>query len=172
MSQDRRGFFAPTPGGEACHDYDATHILAMAHRTTDYRQDDIQASLRKALDAIFSTCNSDGGFCQSKSKLSGLMDFFKYVPTYFSNRSPYLWYYRARVSLGIVLKRKNEIYNGWIRKPILWNESNLWDTWFRSLALAEIAQTIKNPILQDFRNVNFHKIPGLGYFPQQSESLT
>ena len=166
MSQDRRGFFAPTPGGEACHDYDAVHILAMAFRITDYRRDDIQASLQKALDAILSTCNSDGGFCQSKSKLSGLTDFLKYVPTYFSNWSPYLWYYRARVSFGTVLKQKNEIYNGWIQKPILWNESNLWDTWFRSLALAEIVQTINEPVLQDFKDVNFHKTPGLGYFPQ------
>ena len=138
----------------------------MAFRITDYRRDDIQASLQKALDAILSTCNSDGGFCQSKSKLSGLTDFLKYVPTYFSNWSPYLWYYRARVSFGTVLKQKNEIYNGWIQKPILWNESNLWDTWFRSLALAEIVQTINEPVLQDFKDVNFHKTPGLGYFPQ------
>ena len=110
MSQDRRGFFAPTPGGEGCHDYDAIHILAMAHRITDYRQDDIQAALNKALDAILNTHNSDGGFCQSKSKLTTLSDFFKYVPTYLSNHSPYLWYYRAKVSLGTTLKRKNKIY--------------------------------------------------------------
>ncbi len=166
MSQDRQGFFAPTPGGEACHDYDAIHILAMAHRTTGYRRDDIQESLNKALDAIQTNYNSDGGFCQSKSKLTGFTDFFKYVPTYFSNRSPYLWYYRAKVSFRTVLKRKKEIYNGWIQKPILWNESNLWDTWFRSLALAEIVHTIKDPVLQDFRDANFHKTPGLGYFPK------
>lgn len=166
MSQDKQGFFAPTPGGESCHDYDAVHILAMAHRTTEYRRSDIESCLRKALNAILSTYNSDGGFCQSKSKLTDLMDFLRYVPTYFSNRSPYLWYYRNKVSLGTVLKQKNKIYNGWIQKPRLWNESNLWDTWFRSLALAEIARTIEDSTLQDFRDVNFHKIPGLGYFPQ------
>lgn len=166
MSQDRRGFFAPTPGGEACHEYDAIHILVVACRKTDYRKDEIEACLSRAHKALLSTRNSDGGFCQSKSKLLGLTDFFKYVPTYFSNLSPYLWYYRTRVSLGTMLKRKNKIYNGWTQKPRLWNESNLWDTWFRCLALAEIAQIINDPVLQDFRDVNFHKIPGLGYFPQ------
>ena len=165
MSQDKKGFFAPTPGGEACHDYDAVHILAMAQRTTDHRKNEIQSCLSKAFEAILTTRNSDGGFCQSKSELAGLPDFFRYFPTYFSNRSPYLWYYRAGSSAAALLKKNNAIYTGWTEKPRFQNESNLWDTWFRCLALAEITHTIDTK-LQDFRKVNFHKTPGLGYFPQ------
>jgi len=164
MSQDKQGFFAPTPGGEACHDYDAIHILAMAHRTTDYRKGEIEACLSKAFDAILSTRNGDGGFCQSKCKLTSLKDFLRYIPVYFSNGSPHLWYYRAKTSLVTVLKRKKLIHTGWTEKPRFWNESNLWDTWFRCLALAEIAHTIDDSMLESFRNVNFHKTPGLGYF--------
>ncbi|MGD2095010.1 MAG: hypothetical protein PVH77_08405 [Phycisphaerales bacterium] len=166
MSQDKRGFFAPTPGGEACHDYDAVHILAMAYRKSDYRRDEIEACLSRALEALPGTQNSDGGFCQSKCKMTNLTDFFRYIPFYFSNSSPYLWYYRAKTSLAAVLKQKNPVYTGWVEKPRFWNESNLWDTWFRCLVLAEIAHTIDNGRLEDFRNVNFHKTPGLGYFPQ------
>lgn len=164
MSQDRRGFFAPTPGGEACHDYDAIHILIMAHRITDYRKDEIEVCLSKAFDAILNTRNSDGGFCQSKCKLTSVIDFFRYVPFYFSKSSSYLWYYRARACLATLLKWKNLIYTGWTEKPRFWNESNLWDTWFRCLALAEIAHVINDKTVEDFRSVNFHKTPGLGYF--------
>ena len=122
--------------------------------------------LSKAFEAILSTQNGDGGFCQSKYQLTGLPDFFRYLPIYFSNRSPYLWYYRARASLAVLLKKNNTIYTGWTEKPRFWNESNLWDTWFRCLALAEIVHCLDNPSLQDVNNVNFLKTPGLGYFPQ------
>ena len=170
-SQDKSGFFAPTPGGEACHDYDAIHTLAMAHRTTDYRKDEIEACMHRAFHAILSTRDGKGGFCQSKCELTGLMDFLKYIPFYLSNRSGYLWYYRARASFAALLRKRNLIHTGWTEKPRLWNESNLWDTWFRCLALAEIAHTIDESLLKDFRNVNFHKTPGLGYFPKTTQNL-
>lgn len=171
MSQDRRGFFAPTPGGEACHDYDAIHILAMAYRATDYRKDEIETCLHRAFDAVLSTQNGDGGFCQSKSKLTGPMDFFRHVPIYFSGCRPYLWYYRSRASLIALLKARDLIHTGWTQKPRAWNQSSLWDAWFRCLALAEIAQTIDDARMQDFKDVNFQKAPGLGCFRQQGESL-
>jgi hypothetical protein len=164
MSQDRDGFFAPTPGGEACHDYDAVHILAVARKITDYRQEQIEACLGKAFEAILSTRNRDGGFCQSEAKLTGLMDFFRHTPAYFSGGSPYLWYYRGRACLVALLKGGNQLRTGWTREPRAWDQSNLWDTWFRCLALAEIAQVVDDSRMQDFRDVSFHKAPGLGYF--------
>jgi len=164
LSQDRYGFFAPTPGGDACHDYDAVHVLSMAHMTTDYRKEEIESCLKKASDALLSTQNGDGGFCQSKCSLVSLGDFFKYVPFYFSGRMPYLWYYRSRVSLGAVLKKRSTIQTGWTEKPRFWSESNLWDTWFRCLALAEIAHIIGKSKLEDFGKGRFLKVPGLGNF--------
>ena len=164
MSQDRDGFFAPTPGGEACHDYDAIHILTQARRSTDYRKDQIAACLSRAFDAMLSVRNSDGGFCQAKARLAGLSDFFRHIPAYFSGGSPYLWYYRSRASLAAVLRAANPVPTGWTREPRSPDQSNLWDTWFRCLALAEVAQTIDDGRMQGFRNVNFHKAPGLGWF--------
>lgn len=164
--QDREGFFAPTPGGEACHDYDAIHILAVAYRQTGHKKKEIQASMRKAFNAILSTRVDDGGFCQSNCRILSLFDFLKYIPVFFSNRTIYLWYYRARITFAVFLRRGRKIHTGWTKDSRAWNESNLWDTWFRCLALAEIAQTIDDEVVRDFRNVNFHRIPGLGYFPQ------
>jgi hypothetical protein len=166
VSQDRQGFFASTPGGESCHDYDLVHILVTAHRITDYRKEEIEACLSKTFDAILSVRNNDGGFCRSKCRLTRPTDFFRYIPVYFSKSPSYLWYYRARSSLGTLLKRKHLIYTGWTEKSRSWTDSNLWDSWFRCLALAEIAHVIDDKSLEDFRNVNFHKIPGLGYFPK------
>jgi len=168
-SQDRKGFFAPTPGGEACHDYDTIHILAAAHTKTDYRKKEIQARMRKAFQAILGTRVNDGGFCQSKCRLASLMDFLKYVPVYFSNRSVYLWYYRARVTFAVLLRQKSTVHTGWTKESRYWDESNLWDTWFRCLALAEIAQTIDDAALTDFRDVNFHKMLGLGFFQNDTK---
>ncbi len=163
MSQDRQGFFAPTPGGEACHDYDAIHILAMAHRITDYRKDEIEVCLSKAFDAILSTHNSDGGFCQSKCKPTSWIDFFRYVPFYFSKRPSYLWYYRARACLGTLLKRENPVY-AWAEKGRGWEKSNLWDSWFRCLTLAEIDKTLNSNQILTKTRWNFHNTIGLGHF--------
>lgn len=164
MSQDRDGFFSPTPGGEACHDYDAVHILTLARRATGYRKDQIAVCLNKAFDAILSVRNGDGGFCQSKAKLAGPADFLRHIPAYFSGGSPYLWYYRSRATLAAVLRAVNPTPTGWTREPRAPDQSNLWDTWFRCLALAEVAQTIDDGRMQDFRDVNFQEAPGLGWF--------
>jgi prenyltransferase beta subunit len=163
MSQDKEGFFAPTPGGEACHDYDAVHILAMAHKTSDYRTDEIEACLSMTLEALTSTQNSDGGFCQSKYKMTSLIDFFRYIPFYFSNRSPYLWYYRARNCLRTFFKQDTPVYD-WAEKGRSSKESNLWDTWFRCLTLAEIMRTLDSQRKADGICWRFHKTVGLGYF--------
>ncbi len=165
MAQDRQGFFSPTPGGEACHDYDAIHTLAMARRATDYGGDEIEACMRRAFDAMLAVRNSDGGFCQSKCKLTGLADFLRHIPTYCSGRAPYLWYFRARACLIALLRHKTTMHTGWTAEPRSWGDSNLWDTWFRCLAMAEIAHTIDDERMQGFRNASFHKAPGLGYFP-------
>jgi hypothetical protein len=163
MSQDKQGFFAPTLGGEACHDYDAVHILAMARRTTDYRKDEIEVCLRRAFDAILSTQNSEGGFCQSKCMLAGLTDFFRYIPIYLSNSTPYLWYYRARSCLRTFFKQDKPVY-AWAEKGRSSQGSNLWDTWFRCLTLADIENTLDSHKKTDRVCWKFHKTIGLGYF--------
>jgi hypothetical protein len=162
--QDQHGFFSPTPGGSACPDYDAIHLLLIAYRNINYRRADIEKSLRKAFEALFDTCDDNGGFCQSRRRPSSLLDLLRLIPFYVSNGGPYLWYYRLRKCLGVVVKDEPYIYTGWTEIGRTWDESNLWDTWFRCSALAEIANSIELEDNYGFRDTNFHQFIGLGFF--------
>jgi hypothetical protein len=167
MMQDRDGFFGPTPGGDACHDYDTIHTLVTAHRLAEYRNNDIADCLKKAAAAIRSNQNSDGGFCQSRKQVCSRMDLMRHFPFYFSGHHPYLWYYRARRTFGVFLRKEQIIQTGWTKEGRAWADSNLWDTWFRCLALAEIESVL--PCFSDtsLRSAKFHKTIGLGYFNPQ-----
>ncbi|MBC8393733.1 MAG: hypothetical protein H8E17_14345 [Deltaproteobacteria bacterium] len=164
VCQDRDGFFAPNPGGEPCYDYDAIHVLAVAHRLTDYRKNDIEACLNKAQCGILRSFNDDGGFCHSTHKWTSCCDFMSHIPVFFSGKSPYLWYYRIRRSLADLIKRRHNIYEGWTQESRTHGESNLWGTWFRCLALAEIERTLTPDFSEEMIPWRFHKTIGLGYF--------
>jgi hypothetical protein len=164
MSQDREGFFATTPGGETCFDYDSIYVLATAYRITNYRKEDIKSSLTKAFDAILSTRSSDAGFRRSKYRLANLRDFLLHIPFYFSGRIPYLWYLRVRISVFTCLQGKDPVYSGWSKTGRRWDESNLFDTWFRCLALAELANTIDLRSNLGLNKASFHEMIGLGFF--------
>jgi hypothetical protein len=163
LAQDRDGFFAPTPGGDGCYDYDAIHTLVMAHRLSEYRRQDIEACLKRAAMAIRTNQNTDGGFCQSIKPITLCSDILRDIPRIFSGHSPYLWYYRARKTLGVFLRNDKLILTGWTRKGRKWTDSDLWDTWFRCLALAEI-ETIIKPQADEVKKTRFHQTIGLGYF--------
>ena len=164
LTQDRDGFFAPTPGGEGCHDYDAIHTLVMAHRISEYRRQDIEVSLKRAAKALRKNQNRDGGFFQSGKQVSTWFDTARRIPVIFSRHHPYLCYYRARKTLGVLLLKKHLIYTGWTRKDRRWTDSNLWDTWFRCLALAEIETVAPMQSNINATNLRFHKTIGLGFF--------
>ncbi|MBL7070857.1 MAG: hypothetical protein ISS26_01630 [Candidatus Omnitrophica bacterium] len=164
LLQDEEGYFAPTPGGWACYDYDAIHILSHAYRTIDHRKNNIENSLKKVFHAIIAKQNSDGGFCQSSEKPSSMTDIFNNRDFFIRNDAPYLAYYRMRNALSILLKGNKTIMTKWTVKGRLWNESNLWDTWLYCLCLAEIANSIEIEKHLDLKNTNFHKMAGIGYF--------
>jgi prenyltransferase beta subunit len=160
--QDKDGFFAPTPSGGGCWDYDAVHILANAYQLVDYKRSEITKTLLRAFYAILG--NQNGGFCQSTRRLSGIVDLAKSFPFCFSGKVPYLWYYRLRKTAGVIARRQTEVFTGWTKKPIIWDASNLWDTWFRCLSLAEIANTIPLSDNLGLDKAKFHEMIGLGYF--------
>ena len=162
--QDRNGFFAPLPGGEACHDFDTIHSLIMGYRMSDYRREDIIISLSRAATALCANQNADGGFCQSKKTLLNYSDILRHIPFCLSGNNPYLWYFRFRKIVGILLRKEFAICTSWTREGRAWNESNLWDTWFRCLALAEIETIVPSQPDMGLRNARFHKTIGLGHF--------
>jgi len=166
MCQDRDGFFAPTPGGEACYDYDAIHILVNAYRVLSYKRGEIAESLEKVFYAILGNQNGDGGFCQSRQRPNGIVGIIKHLPFYVSGKAPYLWYYKLGKTAYAAMRKKT-VTTEWVEKGRRWDESNLFDTWFRCLSLAEIVNTIdlKNNLGLD--KANFHKVVGIGFFKRR-----
>lgn len=164
--QDDDGHFAPIPGGGGCWDCDAADILINCGYKRDYRIKDVESALKRLFFAILKSQNDDGGFCESRKRPSSfsIRHVWKYSRFIFSGNNPYLWYYRLRGTLYASRRKARIIKTHWTKKGRLWNQSDLWNTWFRCLTLAEIAETINfdNPLKR--LNWKFHKHIGLGFF--------
>lgn len=166
--QGSDGHFNVVPGGSSCKDFDAVHILIHARNSTKGYEERIDNSLRKTFAGLIANQNPDGGFCQSQSKPKNIGDIVRQLPYYTSGHKPYHWYYRLRKAVGIVRTRSRGA-TGWTPEGREWNQSNLWETWFRLLTLAEIANSI--PLNDDcgMRETKFHGIVGLGYFRKNDD---
>ena len=164
--QSRDGFFSPTPGGEACHDYDVVHTLVTLSNETRYKRDMILKALLKAQKANLENQRPDGGFCQSVKQLNGYGDIIKNVPFIFSSFDHFQCYYRLRRTISIVKYNQQRINTGWTGNDRGWSESSLWDTWFRSLIIGEVqvlTNNEKSPFVS-FLPMNFHNHIGLGHY--------
>lgn len=164
--QDGDGFFGPVPGGGGCWDFDAADTLINYGYKMRYKEKEIEASLSRLFDAILLNQNDDGGFCESKRVQTSLMNCLHPSSLHFifSNGNYYTSYYKLRTMLAICLLRKQKLYTHWTRQGRFWHQSDLWNTWFRCLTVAEIDETI-NPY-KDVRSADwkFHNMIGLGYF--------
>ena len=161
--RDREGFFSPVCSGWPCYDYDAIHVLVNAYHLLDYKRAEITKSLKRAFYAMARIQNEDGGFCQSKRNADGTRDLMKSLLFYIYGKNPYIWYYRLRKSLGTTTRKRSSITTGWTKNGRAWDESNLWDTWFRCLSLAEITKTIELKDAPGLKKTQFHRVLGLGF---------
>lgn len=161
---DHDGHFGIVPGGGGCYDYDAADILINCGFKRSYRKDDIEHSLNKLLFIILNEQKDDGGFCESVSRPFSLLRIMsrKVLRYIFKNKNPYLWYYRLRSTINASRRNNTIIYDHWTAKGRLWDQSDLWNTWFRCLTIAEIDRTFDESI-RTF-NWKFHKFIGLGFF--------
>ena len=159
--QDENGHFAPIPGGGGCWDYDAADILINLGYKKAYRQPDVKVSLERLLDAILKNQNTDGGFCESRKRVSSLGRVFQAhnLNFIFSGLNPYPCCFRLRKTLSKSRKRNSEILTQWSRTGKKWGQSDLWNTWFRCLTIAEIETTLYGSC-----DWNFQKFVGLGFF--------
>lgn len=156
------GHFDMTPGGSACMDYDAIHFLANVLCWMDCRKSEVTATLRKAFYSLIANQNSDGGFCQSRAKPKRLGDLIRQAPYYFKGNNPYLWYYRLRKAVGVMM-RPDQITTGWVPEARRWDQSNLWDTWFRLLAMAVIANSVHLENDCGMQLSRLHEVIGFGH---------
>lgn len=164
--QDAWGHFAPIPGGGGCWDYDAADILINCGLKNGYRIERARKSLLNLHSAILGNQNEDGGFCETTKRPSSLVkaltfDSWKFV---FSSHNPYLWYFKARQTLNISRKKWDKVYTHWMREGKEWEQSNMWDTWFRCLTIAQIEKTLDVEQSTVSNIWTFQSMIGLGYF--------
>lgn len=141
--QQSDGLFSPKLGGGSCEDYDAIHILAEAHRQFSKLRPDIEKTFKAAQHAILANQNPDGGFCWSHRAQFKLRNWVTIVRDNFYVTDPCQLPVSVRSALAGQLKLKNMIETGWSNVGRRWDQSSLWDTWFRLLALAEIEIVLK-----------------------------
>ena len=151
--QQPDGLLDPRGGGGACQDLDAIDILVKFSLLTDYRAEDIKATLIRAFEAILRNQNPDGGFCEAK-------------------RPPWRKSLKRRVAELVALDRllnrpwqgrpiEYLSYSSWDKMRYRVDESDLWSTWFRPLALALISIRYPGEFIDDI-NWQFRRTPALG----------
>jgi hypothetical protein len=83
------------------------------------------------------------------------------------NRPP-LFAERLRYALTLQRPKHNAIRNHWSANPRRWDESNLWDTYFRMLALARTDVALNGDQALAW---GFLSYPGLGYHPSSVAAI-
>ena len=157
---DKLGHFAPYPGGGSCYDYDAIYML-----TRDSSMHN-KKLLEKTLFSIINSRNFDYGFSESQFirplNANNLFAIIHHV----SLSNKFSFYERARICLALFRPKNNRISNHWTNYSREWSESNLWDSWFRMLAVARI-RIYKN--IDTIDNWGFINFPGIGYHKDLKE---
>lgn len=129
---DPEGHFAPYPGGGGCYDYDAVFMLTPVHTPSDSSYEQL-LSLTKT--TLLSEQNRDGGFgesnCIRPRRLSRLV---KHI--LLANGPARIE--RLKYGLTLLRSKHNRIKTHWSRYSREWDESDLWDSWFRMMAIARI----------------------------------
>lgn len=157
---DSLGHFAPYPGGGGCYDYDAVFML-----TTGGQLPDIASSLLKqTLHTLLQEQRPDGGFCESlyvrPRELCNLVAWVSHV----ARAIPNIALFVERLKYAIILQRTkhDRIVTHWSRYSRRWDESDLWDSWFRMLAIARIQCAIDPGYSESWGFIDF---PGIGFHP-------
>ncbi len=156
--QDRAGFFAPVSGGGACKDYDAIHYLLASQKTANSAKGKI--ALKKALRAVNKCWNQDGGFCENIYRPLQSYKILHYFVLASSGYDWSIWLTRLKHIAKDLIRKQEKKSRKWVPENQSWNESTLWDTWFRSLSIAEIL-CFFNP--ENYDKYRFHKHIGIGY---------
>ena len=157
---DINGQFAPYPGGGGCYDYDA--IFLICSYGENQVDDKLKSLLFKTLNTIISNQNSDGGFSENNwVRPRNIIKLIHGLSKCFQNTSGYeIILERLKYLATLQRKKNNQIHTHWSENPRNWEESNLWDSWFRVMTIAKISIFLdkKNECLWNWLNA-----PGIGY---------
>lgn len=149
------GHYAPWPGGDGCYDYDAVSVLTPWGLRT-IRQ--TMPYLRRTETAIIAEQNPDGGFGSShKVRPRFSRAYYDHV-----RLAPERSVFKERLRLCLSLHRPKHDYirTHWSRVPRLWNQSNLWDSWFRAMTVARIECAFEPEKASEWGFIDY---PGIGW---------
>lgn len=169
--QNVDGMFAPQMGGGGCEDIDAIDTLVQLSLRTNYRTDDVKKVLRKSYDAIYALEAEGGGFIWGVRKRYGPWMYIKTLCSIFGHGDINYWVWINRrfireQQLNPVKPRHPE---GWVSRGIPIDESDLFSTWFRLLAIAYSSKIIETP--ESHLNWHYLEAPGLGWFQPAEEII-
>jgi len=157
--QDRTGHFSPYPGGGGCYDYDAAYILLTYKKiASDYMYDQ---KLKLLLDALILEQNDDGGFAETQSFINGINLNYKGILNHIPSTQFGVSAERFVEILKRIRHKHRKIHTHWSLYSRDWDESNLWDSWFRVLTILRIALDLG---LIEGVKVNSINFPGIGHF--------
>ncbi len=150
---DKTGSFSLIPGGGACWDYDAIHILNLLGLKNKFRKDIIESILLKSYKSLINT-KTELGYCENN--LVQELSVFKNINFFVYKNSLMSTIFRLR---AFFIEKNNGFFHHphWSKRPIKMNETDLWSTWFRLITIAEIED-----IFLESTKWNFQKFPGLG----------
>lgn len=158
---DPAGHFAPYPGGGGCFDYDAIFLLTPEGGLPDQGA---RALLMKTAAAIRSEQRPDGGFAESllvRPRSAANLRTFAFHILRARGNGP-LFAERLRQGLTLQRPKHDRIHTHWSQYSRRWDESDLWDSWFRMLALARIEVALDPACAGRWGFIDY---PGIGYHP-------
>lgn len=158
---DSQGHFAPYPGGGGCFDYDAIFMLTPDGGLPNQA---IAELLKRTSATLLSEQQADGGFCESlyvrpRSQMNAIRSVH-HVLDALPNMAAAME--RLRNALALQRRKYDRIQTHWSTYSRRWDESDLWDSWFRMLALARIECAIND---KAFANWGYIDFPGIGFHP-------
>jgi hypothetical protein len=154
---DKEGHFAPYIGGGGCYDYDAIYIITGASSQTISKNRDL---LMRSMQSLLSEQNIDGGFCESHQvrpiSVMNLLQSVKHVLAAKGDAR----LERLRSSVTLLRPKNNRIHTHWSDYSRKWNESDLWDSWFRMLTIARIDVALDPSQISKWGFIDY---PGIGF---------
>lgn len=154
---DKTGHYAPYPGGGGCYDYDAITILTGSNTLMNNER---YNNLLLSFNSILSEQNSDGGFCESHCVHPVLLNNIYKAIDRIRKLKGTAKYESMRLCAAVFSPRHRRIHTHWSEDSRRWNESNLWDSWFRILALVRIEIAFNPSTANRWGFINY---PGIGY---------
>jgi len=159
MLADKEGHFAPYPGGGGCYDYDAVYMLTSGRVEPVMRHKKL---LLCTAQSILAEQNVDGGFCEShKVRPRSFDNLFQSVNHVVASRG-IARTERVRYAITLLRPKHNRIHTHWSKYSRRWNESDLWDSWFRMLTIARIDVALDANRISEWGFINY---PGIGFHP-------